>query len=321
MLMKGVTLRGLEVFEALAATGSVAKAAERTGLSQPAVSQQMRNLETALGTDLVDHGRRPMQLTPAGRSFLQRTRAVLTQLRLAQNELTVMDLTHLSTLNLGVIDDFDNDLTPRLVTILAESMTRCRFKLTTAPSHEISNEMKAKRLHLAISASSGEVLDGIIEYPMVRDPFIFVCRRGAVAELGNVEAVMQNQPLLRYDREQLIGRQIEAHLARQKLNFVERFEIGAHLSLMTLVSRGMGWGITTPLGYMRAGRFHDEMEAHPVPFKPFSRTISLFAGSDWADRVPRDVARTTRMLVNEMVISPALHQLPWLEGELRVLEG
>jgi DNA-binding transcriptional LysR family regulator len=321
MLMKGVTLRGLEVFEALAATGSVAKAAERTGLSQPAVSQQMRNLETALGTDLVDHGRRPMQLTPAGRSFLQRTRAVLTQLRLAQNELTVMDLTHLSTLNLGVIDDFDNDLTPRLVTILAESMTRCRFKLITAPSHEISNEMKAKRLHLAISASSGEVMDGIVEYPMVRDPFIFVCRRGAVAELGSVEAVMQNQPLLRYDREQLIGRQIEAHLARQKLNFVERFEIGAHLSLMTLVSRGMGWGITTPLGYMRAGRFHDEMEAHPVPFKPFSRTISLFAGSDWADRVPRDVARTTRMLVNEMVISPALHQLPWLEGELRVLEG
>lgn len=321
MLMKGVTLRGLEVFEALAATGSVAKAAERTGLSQPAVSQQMRNLETALGTDLVDHGRRPMQLTPAGRSFLQRTRAVLTQLRLAQNELTVMDLTHLSTLNLGVIDDFDNDLTPRLVTILAESMTRCRFKLITAPSHEISNEMKAKRLHLAISASSGEVMDGIVEYPMVRDPYIFVCRRGAVADLGSVEAVMQNQPLLRYDREQLIGRQIEAHLARQKLNFVERFEIGAHLSLMTLVSRGMGWGITTPLGYMRAGRFHDEMEAHPVPFKPFSRTISLFAGSDWADRVPRDVARTTRMLVNEMVISPALHQLPWLEGELRVLEG
>ena len=115
MLMKGISLRGLEVFEALSATGSVAQAAERTGLSQPAVSQQLRNLETALGVALVDHGRRPMQLTPAGRSFLMRTQAVLGQLRLAQNELTVMDLTHLSQLNLGVIDDFDNDLTPQLV--------------------------------------------------------------------------------------------------------------------------------------------------------------------------------------------------------------
>lgn len=321
MLIKGVTLRGLEVFEALASSGSVARAAEITGLSQPAVSQQMRNLETALGTDLVDHGRRPMQLTPAGRTYLQRTQTVLAQLRLAQSELTVMDLTHLSTLSLGIIDDFDNDLTPRLVTMLAESLSRCRFKLTTAPSHEISAEMEARRLHIAIAASSGGVAKGIIEYPLVRDPFILVCQRGAAAKAGGVAALMKAEPLLRYDREQRIGAQIEAHLARQKLEFAERLEIGAHLSLMTLIARGMGWGLTTPLGYMRAGRLHDQLEVHPVPFKPFSRTISLFAGSDWADTVPRDVARTTRMLVSEMVISPALQNLPWLEGELRVLEA
>lgn len=321
MMMKGVTLRGLEVFEALAETGSVARAADLTGLSQPAVSQQMRNLESALGADLLDHGRRPMQLTPAGRSFLVRTQAILRQLRLAQNELTVMDLTHLSTLSLGVIDDFDNDLTPRLVTILADSMTRCRFKLITAPSHEITEEIRARRLHLAIAASSGEVMDEIIEYPLVRDPYILVCARGAVEAAGGVREMMESLPILRYDRAQLIGRQIEAHLARQKLAFAERFEIGAHLSLMTLVARGMGWAITTPLGFMRAGRYHEQMEAHPVPFKPFSRTISLFAGTDWADRVPRDVARTMRMLVSDMVIAPALTKLPWLDGELRVLES
>lgn len=320
MVIKGVTLRGLEVFEALAGTGSVARAAQITGLSQPAVSQQMRNLETALGTDLVDHGRRPMQLTPAGRTFLSRTQTVLAQLRLAQSELTVMDLTHLSTLNLGIIDDFDNDLTPRLVTMLADSLTRCRFKLTTAPSHEISSEMEARRLHIAIAASSGAVTQGIIEYPLVRDPFIFVCQKGAADAAGGVEALTQAEPLLRYDRAQRIGAQIEAHLARQKLTFSERFEIGAHLSLMTLVARGMGWALTTPLGFMRAGRIHDQLEAHPLPFKPFARTISLFAGSDWADTVPRDVARTTGMLVNEMVIDPALRQLPWLEGELRLLD-
>ncbi len=321
MLMKGVTLRGLEVFEALAASGSVAQAAEATGLSQPAVSQQMRNLETALGTDLVDHARRPMQLTQAGRTFLGRTQTVLSQLRLARNELTVMDLTHLSTLSLGVIDDFDNDLTPQLVTILAENMTRCRFKLVTAPSHEIAEAMVDRRLNIAIAASPGAVMDGVLEYPLVRDPFILVTPRGAVETAGGAEALMQALPFLRYDRDQLIGRQIEAHLGRQKLTYPERFEIGAHLSLMTLVARGVGWGITTPLGYMRAGRFHDRMEAHPLPIKPFARTISLFAASDWADRVPRDVARTTRKLVSELVIGPALRQLPWLDGELRVLDS
>lgn len=321
MLMKGVTLKGLEVFEALAESGSVAKASEVTGLSQPAVSQQMRNLETALGVELVDHGRRPMALTPAGRAFLNRTRAVLRELRLAGSELTVMDLAHLSTLNLGVIDDFDNDLTPRLVTMLAESMTKCRFKLITAPSHEICKEIKARRLHLGIAGSSGEVMPGVVEYPLVRDPYIFVCAKGAVDRAGGIEMLMKTAPLLRYDRAQLIGRQIEAHLARQKLSFAERFEIGAHLSLMTLAARGTGWALTTPLGYMRAARFHDQLEVHPVPFKPFARTISLYAGSDWSDEVPRDVARTMQMLVSDMVIGPAWAKLPWLEGDLRVLEG
>ncbi len=319
--MKGVTLRGLEVFEALAASGSVAGASETTGLSQPAVSQQMRNLETALGVDLVDHARRPMMLTPAGRAFLERTRTVLGQLRLAQNELTVMDLTHLSQLSLGVIDDFDNDLTPRLVTLLAENMTRCRFRLMTAASHQITEALQARRLHLAIAASPSAMTDGVVEYPLVRDPFVFVCPKGAKADRGGLEQVMSGLPLLRHDRELVIGKQVEAQLARHKLRFAERFEIGAHMSLMTLVSRGVGWTITTPLGYMRAGRYHDQLEVHPLPFSPFSRSISLLASTDWTDEVPRDVARMARMLIREMVVAPAIERLPWLEGELRILEG
>lgn len=321
MPMKGVTLRGLEVFEALAASGSVAQAAEATGLSQPAVSQQIRNLETALGIDLLNHGKRPMQLTPAGRNFLTRTASILSELRLAQSELTVMDLTHLSTLSMGIIDDFDNDLTPRLVTILADSLTKCRFKLITAPSHEITAAMKERRLHIGVSASSGEVLDGVTEYPLVRDPFIVVAPRGRFSGGAGILEDLGSLPLLRYERQQLISRQIEAHLSRQNQTFAERFEIGSHLSLMALVSRGIGWAVTTPLGYMRATRFHDQVDAHPLPFDPFSRKISLFASADWADRVPRDVAQTIRSLVQSQVIDPALRTLPWLEGDLRVLDS
>ena len=320
--MKGVTLRGLEVFEALAESGSVAVAAQQTGLSQPAVSQQLRNLEKALGADLVDHGKRPMVLTPAGRSFLIRTEAVLRELRVAQSELTVMDLTHLSTLSLGNIDDFDNYLTPRLVGILADSLTKCRFKLVTAPSHEINAAMKDRRLHIAVSASTGEVIDDVTEYPLVRDPFVLVAPKGVIPDgADDILAPLSGLPLLRYDRQQLIGRQIEAHLARQKLTFAERFEIGSHPSLMSLVARQTGWTITTQLGFMRTKRLHDKLSVHPLPFKPFSRTISLFANSDWADQVPRDVAQTVRHLVQDQMITPSRAQLPWLGTQLRVLEG
>ncbi len=312
MVMKGLTLRGLEVFEALARTGSVAQAAEITGLSQPSVSQQLRNLENALGTELVDHGRRPMRLTQAGRSFLARAQAVLGELQMAQSELAVMDLGHLTTLSIGLIDDFDNDLTPRLATLLADSLTRSKFKLTTLPSLEIFEALESQRLHLAVSAHSGEVLQGVVEYPLVCDPFILVVPKGA-------EDATQTLPFLRYAREQLISRQIEAHLARQQLEFEERFEIGSHLALMAMVARGLGWAITTPLGYMRAARFHDGIEAHPSPFGDFSRMISLFTRSDWSDQVPQEVAGMIRRLMQSQIVDPAVAQLPWLEGELKVV--
>lgn len=321
MLTKGVTLRGLEVFEALARTGSVAEAAGLTGLSQPAVSQQMRNLETALGTDLVDHGRRPMHLTPAGRGFLSRTQTVLSQLRLAQSELTVMDLTHLSTLSIGLIDDFDNDLTPSLATILADRLTGCRFSLITAASNDIIEAMHKRLLNVAVSASSGKVLDGVTEYPLVRDPFILVVPKGSVCNQGDILPLLGAMPMLRYSREQLIARQIAAHLARHKMEYEDRFQIGSHLALMAMVARRIGWALTTPLGYMRAVRFHDDIDALPLPFAAFSRTISLFAAADWADRVPRDIARTVRHLVREQVIAPAITRLPWLAGNLQLIDA
>ncbi len=317
MVMKGLSLRGLEVFEALARTGSVAQAAEITGLSQPSVSQQLRNLEKALGTDLVDHGRRPMRLTQAGRSFLARTEAVLAELQMAQSELTVMDLGHLATLSIGLIDDFDNDLTPRLATLLADSLTRSKFKLITLPSLEIFEALESQRLHLAVSAHSGEVLEGVVEYPLVRDPFILVAPKSA----GGVEAALQELPFLRYAREQLISRQIESHLARQQMEFEERFEIGSHLALMAMVARGVGWSITTPLGYMRAARFHDGIEVHPAPFGDFARMISLFTRSDWSDQVPREVAGMMRRLMQSQIVDPALVQVPWLTDRLKVMSS
>ena len=312
MVMKGLTLRGLEVFEALARTGSVAQAAEITGLSQPSVSQQLRNLENALGTELVDHGRRPMRLTQAGRSFLARTEAVLAELQMAQSELTLMDLGHLTTLSIGLIDDFDNDLTPRLATLLADSLTRSKFKLITLPSLDLFDELEAQRLHLVVSAHSGEVLEGVVEYPLVQDPFILVTPKGATN-------AVQELPFLRYAREQLISRQIEAYLARHKLTYEERFEIGSHLALMAMVARGLGWAITTPLGYMRATRFHDALEAHPAPFGDFARTISLFTRNDWSDQVPQDVADMMRRLMRNQIVDPALAQLPWLTERLKVM--
>jgi DNA-binding transcriptional LysR family regulator len=310
MLIKGVTLRGLEVFETLAKTGSVAQTAEVTGLSQPAVSQQLRNLEKALGTDLVDHGRRPMVPTAAGRNFLARTHAVLSELRLAQSELSMMDLSHLPALSIGLIDDFDNDLTPRLVTALAESLTECRFKMITASSHDILRTIEAGEIHLAVTATTDAPQEGLIEFPLVRDPFILVAPKGFIHDPQAPMGQLEQLPL----------QQIEAQISQQQIAFENRFEIGSHLALMAMVARHIGWAVTTPLGYMRAARFHDEIDAFPLPFGRAARRISLFASKDWADQLPRTVAQTIQGLIKRKMVDPAITKLPWLAQDFHLLD-
>ena len=320
MLPKGLTLRGLEVFEALASTGSVAQTAERTGLSQPAVSQQLRNLESALGTHLIDHSRRPMRLTPAGIGFLDHASTALSALRRAHSELKVMDLAHLGSMSVGIIDDFDNDLTPRLATSLADSLAHSRFKMVSAPSHEILGAVEAQQLHLAISASAERPMEGCQEYPLVRDPFIAVVPAECAAPEG-LGKRDDGLPFLRYDATQLISQQVGALLEAHGVVPDDRFEVGSHLALMAMVARRIGWTITTPLGFMRTVRFHDRITAYPLPDPASARTISLFCGADWGGAVPAGVAATMRGMIQTHIIDPATARMPWLGGSFYCIDA
>lgn len=72
-----ITLRQLRCFAALDEARHYRRAAERIGVSQPSLSQQIVNLEATLGLELVERGRRGAVLSPAGREVLARARRIL----------------------------------------------------------------------------------------------------------------------------------------------------------------------------------------------------------------------------------------------------
>jgi DNA-binding transcriptional LysR family regulator len=315
--LKGLTLRGLEVFTSLARTGSVAATAAELGLSAPAVSQQMKNLSHAMGVELLDHSRRPMTPTPAGRLFLQRAEAALDLLRAGQRDLTALDLSGLSALSLGVIEDFENEVTPALALRLAEAMSRCAFRLRTGASHSLTAMLDERRLDLAICALPGNAPQGTVSHPLVRDPYILAVPRGT--RIGGGLAELADLAFLRRDVDQVMGRQIEAWMARAGVDPPARFEIDSNQSISALVASGSGWTITTPLSLLRAGRFAGGIDAHPLPGEPVSRHIALLAADDWAGPIPVQIATLARELIAEHFLAPGLERMPWLGGafELR----
>ncbi|ARE84818.1 hydrogen peroxide-inducible genes activator [Roseovarius mucosus] len=76
-MAQDITLRQLRYFIALTETGHYRKAAERVGVSQPSLSQQILGLETALGMTLVERGHRGAILTPGGREVLTHARKMI----------------------------------------------------------------------------------------------------------------------------------------------------------------------------------------------------------------------------------------------------
>ena len=71
-------LRHLRYFVAVAEAGSLTVAAEqKLHTSQPSLSRQIRDLEDEVGAELLTRRARGIELTPAGRAFLEHARTVL----------------------------------------------------------------------------------------------------------------------------------------------------------------------------------------------------------------------------------------------------
>jgi len=315
-VLKGVTLRGLEVFETFAQTGSVAITAARLGLSAPAVSQQLRNLSTALGVELVDHSRRPMALTPAGRLFVVRASSALETLRAGQRGLSMLDLSGLAALSMGVIEDFENEVTPHLASDLAEAMTQCAFRLVTGASHALHAKIARRELDIVICAAASPDPAGTVTHPLIDDPYVLAVPKGT--DISGGFGALSHLTFLRRDPEQVMGQQIARYLSKSGLTPPQRFEMDSNQSISALVAGGAGWTITTAVSLMRAGRFASAIEAHPLPGPPMARRIVLYATDDWTGSIPDLIAGRARDLIEDHFAGPARARMPWLSDSFQL---
>ena len=127
--MRNLTLRGLRVFEAAAATGSYSRAGELLGMTQSAVSQQIRQLEDETGQRLFDTHARPIRLTDAGDELLRHTRVILAQVSVAEDSLSTLDGRFRGQLHLGIVSP-SQYFVPVLLAEFRRQHRDLRLKLT-----------------------------------------------------------------------------------------------------------------------------------------------------------------------------------------------
>ncbi|SDO41128.1 DNA-binding transcriptional regulator, LysR family [Lutimaribacter pacificus] len=311
-----ITLWGVEVFVATAEEGSISAAARRLGASPSAVSQQLTNLEGAIGATLLQRNTRPVVLTPAGEIFRRRAGAILNEAALARAELAMADMTNLTRFRLGMIEDFEADVTPRLLTRLAGDLRTSQFLLETGASHYLHDLLDARALDVIVAAQMGAEADWMELHPLLTEGFVVAAPRGRIRPDRDLLKQLKTMPLVQYTTRHHMGRLIASHLARQNLTLSQRFELDSYHAILAMVGQGAGWTILTPLALMRARRFADQIDVMPLPFAPLSRTITLTARKGILQDMPARVASELKPLLQEVVIDPAVAAYPFVADVL-----
>ncbi|PIB24473.1 LysR family transcriptional regulator [Amylibacter kogurei] len=314
-----MTLWAVEIFVAAVEEGTISLAAKRLNASPSSVSQQLTNLEAGLGVLLLNRSTRPMELTSAGRLFLRRAQNILGEVTQAKAELAVFNFSKMVRLRIGVVDDFDADVTPALMAQLSKKMDGCQFLLESASSYQLAEALDSRSMDVIITADADMTEDWMDIHPLLVEPFLVVAPKGSVDQSGEVMEQLLTMPFIRYSSRTMMGRQIEAHLARQRINLPNRFEFNNYHAIMSMVADKAGWTVTTPLGYLRAHRFIESVDVMPLPFKEMTRGISLVSRKDVMDRIPQDVADLARPLLQEKLVGPCVEKLPWLRDKFKVL--
>ncbi|WP_299413354.1 LysR family transcriptional regulator [uncultured Sulfitobacter sp.] len=317
---KELSLKWLELFQTYARTQSLHGTSQETGLSISTVSHHLRSLEDHLGVALFDHARRPMVLTPTGRTFLRDISQAMQSIRKATAEASAGNIAEASNLRIGTIADLDSDVTPEIAVYLSQKMPDCSFLYHTGTSRDIIRMLRHRELDLGVVTSPLKLLNDLIDWPLLRDPFVAVLPAAAESSLPDIVAGKTNLPFLQFSSDLIIAGQIEAQLRRLGVQLPNKFECANNQTLMAMVAAGAGWTITTPLLFARARRFQPKLQMLPFPGKNFARTLSLVTSPDCARAVVDLVSRQVRHELNQQVIAPTHRTSPWLKDQFTLID-
>lgn len=292
------SLRQLRVFQAVALHSSFTRAGDQVGLTQPAVSRCVTELEQHLGIKLLDRTTREVVLTEAGRSLAVRLQRVLEDL-----DTLLLDVRGLATQRQGRVRVASS---PTLsANLLPECIARCR---QDHPGLELLLLDRMQHDALA-SVLSGEVDFGVViepepgrsdelhAEPILSEPFCLVCPpTHRLARQRTVRwAALHGEPLVLLDHASGSRRLIDDALRGHGVQAPVAQEVGHVTTIFRMLDAGLGISVVPTLALPPAGL--QGLEVRPltprveraiVLVRRANRALAPVAEVAWA--LVRDVA-------------------------------
>lgn len=240
MPMRNVTLRQMRVFAAVAQNRSFTRAARELHLTQPAISQQIKLLETEIGLPLLEHVGRQIHLTAAGDELLRYASQVTDLLREAGESLAAMRGLRRGVLKLGAVSTAKY-FAPSLLSAFAPQYPEVTIRFSVGNREEIIQQLASNQIDLVIMGRPPRELVTVAE-PFAKHPLVII------ASPNHPLAGKRRIPLQRLGSEKFIIRE-EGSGTRASMEHVFRergvpihvsMEVSSNETIKQAVMAGMG---------------------------------------------------------------------------------
>lgn len=288
-----MTLQQLSCFVAVVDAGGFSLGASLVGLSQPALSTHIGNLERALGVELFDRATRPPRLSTQGEELLGYAREILSGVvGLREAAVGLGDLRR-GLVRVGVTQSLSVSVMPKVIGIFRDAYPGIKVAVTERGSEELEGALERGEIDLALVVlhPDQEAAVALGEEELV----VIVGDNHALSTRERIRIEeLENEPLVEFAQ----GYELRASTSRalkaahiKPLIGVEGVETS---SVVAYVRAGLGWAIV-PYGVAQAHAGIRAISLEP----PAKRRIGLLMGSS-KSKAAQELARILGEIGNEI---------------------
>jgi len=170
-------LRHLRYFVAVAEEGSLTNAAERRlHTAQPSLSRQIRDLELEVGVKLLERGARGIELTAAGRTFLDHARLALLQVEAAGDAARRVARPEKAVFVVGFLTGAEVVWLPEVLRILREEQPGIEITLSSQSSPDLAGALMRGKVDVAFLRREVQA-PGLTFKFLIKEPLVAVLPR------------------------------------------------------------------------------------------------------------------------------------------------